>query len=116
MTKTEMIGFSMKYEAFICDAFKCERNKHDASADFFRIFAETEPSYKGTMPASFEKQYNRISKSLSKAIDKYLKNYEFSENDKESLNNMKLNINNTKSAERLGELITGGLKITKKYS
>lgn len=115
MTKTEMIGFSMKYEKFICRAFKCERDKHGASADFFRIFAETEPNYKGTIPPSFEKQYSNLIKSLNKAIDKFVKSFEFSEDEKIQLENMKSRLEKTKSAEKIGEILTDGVEITQRY-
>lgn len=103
------------YEWFIRRAFKCGYNLHGAHADYFRILADTSPSYKGKIPQSYEKQLERVIDNLIKATDRFLIKFKLTEVEQNKLIEIKKRLQNAYSAETIKDIVKEGIEVTQRF-
>lgn len=103
------------YECYIRRAFKCGYNQHGAHADYFRILADTSPSYKGKIPQSYDKQLERVIDNLIKATDRFLNQFNLTETEYNQLIDIRGKLYNANSAETIRIILKEGVEVTKRF-
>jgi len=106
---------AMDYEFFIRRAFKCGYNEHGASADYFRILADTVPNYKGKIPPSFDKQLENVIDNLNKAIDKFLISFKLTAIEQVEFNKIRQRLNHADSAEVISDIVHDCIELTQRF-
>ncbi|GAB2798555.1 hypothetical protein GCM10027275_50120 [Rhabdobacter roseus] len=113
MNSTETYQRGNDYEFFIRRAFKCERGKHGAETQTFKILLDAEYGSSDT-PKDYDKRLEKVKGYLAKAVAKFLSRKP-TQAEKEGLERMAPRIQRAGSAAELSKFLEFGLDLTIRY-
>ena len=116
MTISEKENASMHYEYFIRRAFKCDKHKHGANADTFRIYVDSEgKDVKSNIIPSFDTQELNIIENLIVAINRFLIKFKLRENEIVILKELKAKLTNAHEPYEIAIILEKAIEITQRF-